>query len=159
MAPVGRGRPAVSPACGPLHFLGPSSSAYMFAAPGRGLNGAPLLGAQGAEGSSGSSEAPRLAHVFAATFQCVWYLALGPEHSSTLVAWWRKKCLGRALCLLEEQCGELPQLALDAGRKRREEAAANKRPWRKRLMRQRKQAAKQAGGGGGSGSGGGAGDS
>ena len=152
--------PLVSPLCGPIHYLGPRTAAYMFSAPNRGLSGAPLASSAGGGSSSSSSSssssggggAPRVAHLFAATFQCVWFLALGAEHSPGVLAWWAKKAAPTATCAVSSSELALPQLALDPGRKRREEAAP-KRSWRKKLSRQRK----KAGSGGGSGGGGGEG--
>jgi hypothetical protein len=131
------GGAATSRLCGPLAFLGPLARAYMFSAPGRDAAGAPVAGGCGAA-------APRVAHVFAATFQCVWFLALGREHAEGVLKWWRRRVAPAPTC----QCvvalreTELPQLALDPGKKRREEASA--RPWRKKLSRQRKRAAAAA---------------
>ena len=62
-----------------------------------------------------------------------------------------QKAAPGATCVLSTSELALPQLALDPGRKRREEAAP-KRSWRKKLSRQRKRA-----GGGGDGGGGGEG--
>ena len=140
--------PLESPLCGPIHFLGPRTSAYMFSAPNRGISGAPLA----AGGGSGAPppSAPRVAHLFAATFQCVWFLALGAEHTPGVLAWWAKKVAPTASCCVAASELALPQLALDPGRKRREEAAP-KRAWRKKLSRQRKQ--QRAGEGAGEGAG------
>ena len=47
------------------------------------------------EGEGGA----RVGHVFAATFQCVWHLALGPERGVALARWYRKvhRARGRRL--------------------------------------------------------------
>jgi hypothetical protein len=134
--------PLRSRLCGPLAFLGPTARAYMFAAPGRGLSGAPTASSGGGGGDAGG--APRVAHLFAATFQCVWFLALGAAHSEGVLSWWRKRVAPAAQCALALSERALPQLALDPGKKRREEGGA--RPWRKKLSRQRKRAAAAAGG-------------
>jgi len=140
--------PRVSPACGPLYFMGPASAAYMFSAPGRGLAGTPVPPAAPGPAAAAAAAAapppppppPRVAHVFAATFQCVWFLALGAAHAEPLLKWWRKRVAPAAACRVAADERALPQLALDPGRKRRDEGAA-KRPWRKQLSRSRKKAA------------------
>jgi hypothetical protein len=132
------GAPLRSKLCGPLAFLGPAARAYMFAAPGRDAAGrAPP---SGGGGGGGGGDAPRVAHVFAATFQCVWFLALG-HHAGAVLQWWRKRVAPASSCQAVLAFSEraLPQLALDPGKKRRDEAGA--RPWRKKLSRQRKRAA------------------
>lgn len=153
-APAADAAAVVSPLCGPLHYLGPTKLAYMFAAPGRGPSGAPLAG--GAPGAPPSS-APRVGHVFAATFQCCWHLALGAgggpagaDAARALAKWHAKRIEPAGAAAMRPDVRALPQLALDATRKRREGDAARK-PWRKKLMRQRKAAARAAGGGGGGG--------
>jgi hypothetical protein len=135
--------PLLSTKCGPIHYLGPKSAAYMFSAPNRGISGAPLLAA-----SAASAPAPRVSHLFAATFQCVWFLALGAAHSGPILTWWQRKVAPSASCCIASSELALPQLALDPGKKRREEEV-DKRKWRKKLSRQRKQAAAAAGSAGG----------
>ena len=163
-APVAAAAPTatlVSKLCGPIHFLGPRTAAYMFSAPNRGISGAPLPPPQSLQQQQQQQQQeqqqqqqqqqqqhgapPRVAHLFAATFQCVWFLGLGRDHSAPIISWWRKKHAATASCCLEDSERALPQLALDPGKKRREEGTP-KRSWRKKLSRQRK---KQAGGGGG----------
>jgi hypothetical protein len=82
----------------------------------------------------------------------VWFLALGAEHSPGVLAWWARKAAPTATCAVSSSELALPQLALDPGRKRREEAAP-KRSWRKKLSRQSKKAGSGGGGGGGGGGG------
>lgn len=141
--------PVVSPLCGPLHFLGPTTKAYLFAAPGRDIGGkVPVAVSVDGETTAATTttaaipSAPRVAHVFAATFQCVWHLSLGASHAVTLARWYRKRIAPAGAAVIEEDVAALPQLALDALKKRRDESAA--KPWRKKLSRQRKAAANRA---------------
>lgn len=118
----------------PILFLGPSSRPYSFTAP------AFLKGSE--------SFTP-------ASFNCVWFIGLGRDHSGPIKAWWQKRAgvkkEGAARkdqdgsnAVLAETIEGLPQLALDPQKKRREEDKT-RRSWRKKLSRQRKQAAKKQG--------------
>ena len=135
----GPSSPLISDLCGPIHYLGPQTAAYMFSAPNRGLSGAPLPAKSGvADGGviSGTAGPPRVGHLFAATFQCLWFMALGNSHGPEVLKWWQKKHSASSGCCIADSERALPQLALDPGKKRRVESAA--RPWRKKLSRQRK---------------------
>ena len=138
---AGAGGPAVSPLCGPIFYLGPKQKAYLFAAPGRGLDGAPTAVDAGA-----GVDPARVSHVFAATFQCVWHLGLGESNAAPFVKWFRKRIEPGGTARIAETASALPQLAIDPLRKRREEESARK--GRKKLSRQRKAAARAGGAGG-----------
>lgn len=129
-----------------LSYMGPVAKAYMFAAPGRDINGSK------AEGEEGGEEAPdRPFHVFAMSFQCVWFVHLGRGASKTIptstahaaiTGWWTKKYgpgaqnAAPSHAALAGRVEDLPQLAAEPLAKRKAEAKA--RPWRKKLNRQRK---------------------
>lgn len=127
-----------SASSGPLYYLGPTKAPYKFSVPAD-------------DGGSGDGER----HTFTpASFQCVWFLALGSSHTPALVKWWGRKQGGGSgasanapgsASMLAADAQLLPQLAMDRSKKRREEDAA-KRPWRKKLLRMRKKAAKAAAG-------------
>lgn len=108
-------------------YLGPSGAPYKFSAPDFLTKGS-------------KSFTP-------ASFDCIWFICLG-DYLGSIKAWWDK---GGAKKKVQEQGGDavladsaesLPQLALDPGKKRREEDKS-RRSWRKKLSRQRKQAAKK----------------
>jgi hypothetical protein len=139
-----------------LSYMGPLAKAYMFAAPGRDFTGA---------GEGGEEGPDRPFHVFAMSFQCVWFVHLGGGASktvptstahATITGWWTKKYgpgaqnAAPSHAALAGRVEDLPQLAAEPLAKRKAEAKA--RPWRKKLNRQHK-----AGGGKGAPEGKGAG--
>jgi hypothetical protein len=118
--------------CRPF-FLGPTERAYAFSAPGRDADGSkPLVPGRTFESSLGF-------HVFAGSFQCVWFACLGTEHTQPLLAWWRKKYEALANCAIADETQSLPQLAAIP------KPDPAKRRWRKKLRRLHNQIARREG--------------
>jgi hypothetical protein len=116
----------------PILFLGPQGQPYHFSAPDF------LCGSKA---------------FTPASFNCVWFINLGQDHTGPVKSWWEKRGSARKegvagasqeSGVLAESIEGLPQLALDPQKKRREEDK-ERRSWRKKLSRQRKQAAKKMG--------------
>jgi hypothetical protein len=123
----------------PVLFLGPKRNMYVFTSP-----------RVASDGSTPLVDRPRESalpfQVFAAAFQCVWFMSMGPL-TQPIASWWRKKydVLRACECVLSDDPRALPQLAklsiADGSAQAANphaDAVDRKRPWRKKLSRMRK---------------------
>lgn len=148
--------------CVPPMYLGPKSKPYVFSAPGRdilekglghdlsdsdtgifdqsskesGKNKEGFQSDHSEKDEENRERKERAFSVFATSFQCVWYIQLGPAMPA-IYDWYKKKQEGAAKCIVEAKIENLPQLARDQSLKRRLEDK-ERRAWRKKLSRQRK---------------------